>query len=73
MPSSLEKSPEGRPHPQFIIDYLAAYQRALPGKKVPEVWDQRNGWVHYRADAVSRRFRRAQIEQMTRDLGRNNA
>lgn len=71
--SSAEKSPEGRPHPQFILDCLAAYRRTRPDNDLPEVWDQRNGWVHFRAGGISRRFRRSQIEQMTRDLERDNA
>lgn len=63
----LKFSPDGNPHPQYILDYLAA--REVADLNPPaELWDKRNGWVHYRDKGGLFSFRPSQIKNMTLEL-----
>lgn len=60
-----EKSPGGKFHPQFVLDYIAAFKLCNPDRQVPRVWDKQNGWIHF--DNMPS-MRASRLQEMTRVL-----
>lgn len=62
--------PGGKPHPQCVLNYLAAYRVAVPDGEAPHVWDRGNGWLSMQWGCHSRpqSLRRNQLEGMTERL-----
>jgi len=58
--------PGGKPHPQFILDYIEAHKAA--NGDAPRIWDRGNGWVNLVTQSRNISLRRSEVIEMTENL-----